>query len=422
MKEEPLHKICLICGTQFDVPVYWGYRKYCSMKCSGIGRRGRTAWNKGIAWSEDIKKKVSETKKKMYANGEIIPWAKGKTKNDDIRLQKLSDDRMGENNPMFGKERSQELRERISKAEKGRPSPMKGKKHTEDTKIKMSKSQTGKKRPKRELSSPSKGKTIEELYGYAHAEDIRLKLRFARANQAYLKKDTSIEIKIKKGLEERGIKYTPQKPLYVCIPDFVINEHRIAIFCDGDYWHNLPGRREKDELANRYLFMHGWYPLRFWEHDINENIDKCIDEIVKNMTIHARFISDTSVILGRPYIDDNTWIGHSTVIDGANAQLKIGKNCSISSGANILTHDNAYYVATEGKIPKITASVTIGDDCFIGSNSVIIPKDKDITIGDHCVIGALTLVRHSTPPYTVWVGSPARMIRRINPDDFEKEI
>jgi hypothetical protein len=42
---------CLVCGIEFEPSignVKKGYGKYCSCKCSGIARRGKSAWNKGL--------------------------------------------------------------------------------------------------------------------------------------------------------------------------------------------------------------------------------------------------------------------------------------------------------------------------------------------------------------------------------------
>ncbi len=102
--------------------------------------------------------------------------------------------------------------------------------------------------------------------------------------------------------------------------------------------------------------------------------------------------------------------------------VEIGNNVSLSCGVLCYNHDTSFHRVSEGKVQAKHFKVKIGDYSHIGSNSVIIPKDRDIEIGDHCVIGALTLIRHSTPPYTVWVGSPARMIRKIDPAEFDKEI
>lgn len=54
--------------------------------------------------------------------------------------------------------------------------------------------------------------------------------------------------------------------------------------------------------------------------------------------------------------------------------------------------------------------MTIGDDSYIGINAVIV---GNIKIGRHCVIGANSVVTKDVPDYCVAVGSPAKVIKRI---------
>ena len=53
--------------------------------------------------------------------------------------------------------------------------------------------------------------------------------------------------------------------------------------------------------------------------------------------------------------------------------------------------------------------VTIGNDVWLGANSVIMPG---VTIGDGCIIGAGAIVTKSIPPYSVAVGIPAKVIKK----------
>jgi G:T-mismatch repair DNA endonuclease (very short patch repair protein) len=91
--------------------------------------------------------------------------------------------------------------------------------------------------------------------------------------------DTKIELKIQEILTKHGYKYvTHQACCNVCLPDLMFPERKIAIFCDGDYWHNLPNYIKRDKNQDRILLKNGWIPLRFWEHEINDNIEKCLRE------------------------------------------------------------------------------------------------------------------------------------------------
>lgn len=54
------------------------------------------------------------------------------------------------------------------------------------------------------------------------------------------------------------------------------------------------------------------------------------------------------------------------------------------------------------------ADIEIGKDVWIGAHSVILSGSR---IGDGCIIGANSVVRGEIPPYTVAVGSPARVVK-----------
>jgi len=93
-------------------------------------------------------------------------------------------------------------------------------------------------------------------------------------------KDTSIELKVEEELKRRGINYQKQIPLCnIAVVDFYLPEYRIVIQADGDYWHNLLGAKERDEKQDRVLMFNGFNVYRFWEHEINESIEKCIDKL-----------------------------------------------------------------------------------------------------------------------------------------------
>ena len=54
-------------------------------------------------------------------------------------------------------------------------------------------------------------------------------------------------------------------------------------------------------------------------------------------------------------------------------------------------------------------SITIGDDCWLGINVVVMPG---VTIGKGCVVGANSVVTSDLPPYSIAVGAPARVIKK----------
>ena len=108
--------------------------------------------------------------------------------------------------------------------------------------------------------------------------------------------------------------------------------------------------------------------------------------------------------------------------------MKIGKNCSINSnnfstepylielgdhvaiagGTSFVTHDGAAWILRE-EIAEIDVfgEIKIGDNTFVGSNSLILPGTR---IGSNCVIGAGSVVRGIIPDDSVVMGNPGKVV------------
>lgn len=88
--------------------------------------------------------------------------------------------------------------------------------------------------------------------------------------------------------------------------------------------------------------------------------------------------------------------------------IKIGNHCTISSGVQFITHDGGSCVFRKD-IPNLNVfgKIVIGDNCFIGLNSIILPNVK---IGNNVVIGAGSVVTRSIPDNVVVAGVPARIL------------
>lgn len=84
--------------------------------------------------------------------------------------------------------------------------------------------------------------------------------------------------------------------------------------------------------------------------------------------------------------------------------IQIGDNVTMAPRVHILCHD-----ASTKQFLNYTkiGSVTIGDNVFIGAESVVLPG---VTIGSNVIIGANSTVTHDIPENSVAVGSPARVI------------
>lgn len=110
-------------------------------------------------------------------------------------------------------------------------------------------------------------------------------------------------------------------------------------------------------------------------------------------------------------LGENSHIISSTIDLFFPELISIGDNCTLT-GVTLLTHDASskkkYGVTKFGK-------VTIGNNVFIGRNSVILPC---VSIGDNVVIGAGSIITKSIPSDSVAVGVPCRKIGSYS--DFSK--
>ena len=101
-----------------------------------------------------------------------------------------------------------------------------------------------------------------------------------------------------------------------------------------------------------------------------------------------------------------------TIIDVAN--VKIGDNCQMAPNVSIYTAGHPLHPVSRNSMYEYGISVTIGDNVWIGGNTVIMPG---VHIGSNTVIGAGSVVTKDIPDWVVAVGNPCRVIRQITEED-----
>ena len=117
-------------------------------------------------------------------------------------------------------------------------------------------------------------------------------------------------------------------------------------------------------------------------------------------------IYDSSLVIGNVTVGEKTWIGPFTVLDGSGG-LAIGNNCSISAGVQIYSHDSVQWAVSGGTIPYEYSMTKIGNNCYIGPNTIII---KGVNIGDNVIVGANSFVNRNLEDNKKYAGNPVKEI------------
>ncbi len=134
-----------------------------------------------------------------------------------------------------------------------------------------------------------------------------------KKNMQHIKSnDTGIELQLRKALWNKGYRYRKNYNELPGKPDIALTKYRIAVFCDGEFFHGknwevLKPRLENsnnsdywidkisknmkhDDEINKQLLFLGWTVIRFWGQEIKRNTDGCIrviEEAIFDLTMES---------------------------------------------------------------------------------------------------------------------------------------
>ena len=120
-----------------------------------------------------------------------------------------------------------------------------------------------------------------------------------RKNMQHIRsRDTRIEVLLRKALWAKGYRYRKNVKELPGRPDIVLTRYKIAIFCDGEFFHGkdwevlrvrlessnnsefwiskISRNRERDDAVNKQLLFLGWTVIRFWGDEIKKHTDECV--------------------------------------------------------------------------------------------------------------------------------------------------
>lgn len=110
------------------------------------------------------------------------------------------------------------------------------------------------------------------------------------------------------------------------------------------------------------------------------------------------------------FIGDNTFIGIDTIILGGKSNVTIGKNCDISSRVSIVTGTHRIGTKNQAAGEGFSKDISIGNGVWIGYGAIILPG---VIIGDGSIIAAGSVVTSNIPAYMLATGVPAKAIKNL---------
>ena len=140
----------------------------------------------------------------------------------------------------------------------------------------------------------------------------------------------------------------------------------------------------------------------------NNDRRKIYNKFSKNKNFNwITVISNSSIIHKNVIIGNGTFIGSGTII---NSGSKIGNHCIINTGS-IIEHDNNIKSFASISSGSITGgNVSIGEASFLGLGCVVRNKIK---IEKNVVIGANSYVNYNCQQYNLYIGQPAKKVKKI---------
>lgn len=110
-------------------------------------------------------------------------------------------------------------------------------------------------------------------------------------------KDTKLELRVRHALWKDGYRYRKNNKRLLGTPDISFPNLKIVVFLDSCYWHGCPTHFkmpktntsfwhqkinrniERDYDISSHYSEEGWILLRFWEHEVKNDLDSVVKTI-----------------------------------------------------------------------------------------------------------------------------------------------
>ncbi|WP_054725267.1 sugar O-acetyltransferase [Paucilactobacillus hokkaidonensis] len=126
----------------------------------------------------------------------------------------------------------------------------------------------------------------------------------------------------------------------------------------------------------------------------------------ENVEVRANFYCDYGYNI---HVGENFFANYDCLLLDT-CPITIGKNALLAPRVQIYAAGHPFDVKTRNSWLGNGQTVTIGDNCWIGGNAIIVPG---VTLGNNVIVGAGSVVTKSFGDDVVVAGNPARVIKTI---------
>lgn len=222
---------------------------------------------------------------------------------------------------------------------------------------------------------------------------------------------TTIEHLLESFIEEMGLgNYKIEFPIFdknnelICIADLAFPKLKVALFADGAYWHGTLEVKNKDEVTNSKLVEEGWFPLRFTEEELQNEVILIKDPIITSVKeIKSKYVvwdleteKNHTIIVNGVIVHNST----SNIISAIDMSLERKADIiSMSLGGDVETEnpqDDPYYSVFEEAVKEGVIPVVACGNSGPGSGTVGTPG----ALPQPITVGAYDPVRGSIAEYS----------------------
>jgi carbonic anhydrase/acetyltransferase-like protein (isoleucine patch superfamily) len=134
------------------------------------------------------------------------------------------------------------------------------------------------------------------------------------------------------------------------------------------------------------------------------------------------YIADGAKIIGDVTIGEHSTVWFNAVLRGDLAPIVIGRSCNIQDGTiGHVNADQPLLVEDEVSVGHgaIIHGCKLGKGTLIGMGAIVL---NGADIGEYAFIGAGSIVTENKkiPPYTLSIGSPAKVVRELTESDLQR--